>query len=191
MACYRCGRKSHFASDCFASTSVRGRFLDSDSESDDESVRFRARKKTRRSTTSRPVARDSGIYVLKTLSGLYYVGKSNNIGARIQEHRSGAGASCLDGSPFQVLPSLLTSGSSADLESWERNETLQRMRAHGIENVRGWMFTSRELTEAHRQDAFHQICEKFDLCRRCGRGTHFAERCYARTRDGWAGDIGI
>lgn len=197
MACYRCGRKGHFASNCFARTSVEGDSLDSSSDSDesDTSYHYSPRKKARTNTskhesavgTSSHGSQISGVYVLQTGNGLFYVGKSNNIKARIQEHRSGLGAACLDGSSFQVVTRLLTSGSTADLESWERNETLQRMRVHGIKNVRGWMFTSKNLTDKDREDAFTQICEKFELCRRCGRKSHFADRCFARTRDAWAG----
>jgi len=32
-ACYRCGRTGHYANNCFANTSVRGEYIDSDSES--------------------------------------------------------------------------------------------------------------------------------------------------------------
>jgi len=196
MTCYRCGRKGHFASNCYARTSKEGDSLDSSSESDDDDDNYRyARSKKAKPNpplslgsagTGSPVV--SGVYVLQTRNGLFYVGKSNNVKARIQEHRSGLGAACLDGSSFQVVTRLLTSGSTADLESWERNETLQRMKAHGIENVRGWMFTSKNLTDKDREDAFTQICEKFELCRRCGRSSHFADRCFARTRDSWAGE---
>ncbi len=133
--------------------------------------------------------RRSGVYVLRTTAGMYYVGKSNDIDARIQEHRSGSGASCIGGSSFQEVTRLLTSGSSSDLESWEGNETLQRMRTHGIENVRGWMFTDTRLSVESCHEAFRQICEKFDLCRRCGRSSHFADKRFARSVDSWAGNI--
>ena len=205
MACYRCGRKGHFASNCFARTSVEGDYLDDSGDSDeddsgdsdeDDRYCYSPKKKARLSTSrhqsaaetnSHVVSSVSGVYVLQTRNGLFYVGKSNNINARIQEHRSGLGAACLDGSSFQVVTHLLTSGNTADLESWERNETLQRMMVHGIENVRGWMFTSKNLSDKDRENAFTQICEKFELCRRCGRNSHFADRCFAKTRDVWAG----
>ncbi len=202
MVCSRCGRASHRANACFARTSVDGERLESSSSDDDDAYyyerddepKYQRRRDTgkRARTTHTPSSRGrAGIYVLRTSSGLYYVGKSNDIDARIAEHRRGAGASCLSGasSSFQVLSNLLTSGSTSDLESWERNETLQRMRAHGIANVRGWMFTSTALSDADYQDAFRQICEKFDLCRRCGRASHFAERCFARNADAWAADM--
>lgn len=202
MSCFRCGRKGHYANSCFARSSIEGDYLDTESESDDDSSddSYHARKKKKPSIStssgtaysySAPSLSNAGVYVLQTNTGMYYVGKSNNISARIQEHRSGLGAACINDSNFRIIPNLLTSGSTSDLESWERNETLQRMKVHGIDKVRGWMFTSKTLTDANRQDAFNQICEKFDLCRRCGRNTHFADKCFARTRDGWSGGEAI
>ncbi len=49
---------------------------------------------------------------------------------------------------------MLTTGSGADLESWERNETLQRMKKLGISNVRWWMFSSVNLSDNEYADAF-------------------------------------
>jgi predicted GIY-YIG superfamily endonuclease len=195
MVCFRCGHASHYANTCFAKRSVNGRplasFDDSSSSSDDEDDTSDddARKYKRKTKRPRIAARRAGVYVLLTTSGRYYVGKSNDIDARIRDHRSGAGAYCLNGEPFQEVTRLLTAGSSGDLESWERNETLQRMRTHGINNVRGWMFTATVLSTEDYHDAFRQICEKFDLCRRCGRSSHFAEGCFARSVDTWAGNM--
>ncbi len=129
-----------------------------------------------------------GVYVLQASNGLQYVGKSADIDGRIGDHKQGDGAACIasgNGSLSEVP--LITSGSFHDLESWERNETLHRMKNSGISNVRGWMFTSSRLSKEETADAFRQICEKFDLCRRCGRETHFADSCFAVNVDTWAG----
>ncbi len=90
---------------------------------------------------------------------------------------------------FQETPTL-TLRQGLDLESWERNETLFRMKIHGVDNVRGWMFTSSVLSDDDKDSAFRQICEKFDLCRKCGREGHFADSCYATTRADFTGSMG-
>lgn len=124
---------------------------------------------------------EGGVYVLERPDGVYYVGKSCNIRGRIRQHAEGGGASCAkvegEGRARRVLP--LTQACE-DLEAWERAEVLARMRKHGIGRVRGWMYTSPELSEAQREHAFGQVCEKFDLCRRCGLRGHFAVDCRAR-----------
>ena len=128
---------------------------------------------------------DSGVYVLKLLQW-FYVGKSTCIRQRIHDHRMGAGAVCAHG-PFTRIKCMTLR--QTDLESWERTETLARMRRHGLGNVRGWIYTTPELSEAQRDHAFAQICEKFDLCRKCGGDTHFATDCHSRERATWFTDM--
>ena len=72
-----------------------------------------------------------------------------------------------------------------DMESWERNEVLTRMFEFGIDNVRGWMYTLKTMPLEQKISAFDQICEKFDRCRKCGRGTHFVRDCQALSTDLW------
>ena len=122
-----------------------------------------------------------GVYVLSFPDNTFYIGKSSNIQARISQHRRERGR-------FTVLRPE-TEGSTNDLESWERNETLHRMLQHGIKNVRGWMFTRARLTRAEYNDAKRQILEKYDLCRNCGRDNHFSSRCYARSMAPWMRDF--
>jgi len=127
---------------------------------------------------------EGGVYVLQRQDGGFYVGKSCNIKERMRQHAEGSGASCAKGSVRRVPP--LTPACD-DLEAWERAEVLARMRKHGIGKVRGWMYTSQELSEGQREHAFSQVCEKYDLCRRCGHGGHFAARCQGRCqRPDWA-----
>lgn len=59
----------------------------------------------------------------------------------------------------------------------ERDETLRYMFMRGINNVRGWRYTTVELTPEMFNDAECNIRELFDLCRRCGNGNHFMSKC--------------
>ena len=127
----------------------------------------------------------AGVYALRNAqTNVCYVGKSTNIDNRVLQHRS-------ENSP-DVLSreSVLTQGSENDLESWERNEVLTRMYREGMESVRGWKYTRRgRLTMDEKVSARNDIMEKFDLCRRCGRNSHFADKCFARTSAVWCEDI--
>jgi predicted GIY-YIG superfamily endonuclease len=129
-----------------------------------------------------------GVYVLQKDDGTFYVGKSGNIAERLRQHANGTGASCAKGNVRRV--NTMTPPISEDLEAWERAETLTRMRQYGISRVRGWMYTTPDLSESQREHAFQQVCEKHDLCRKCGNCGHFAVRCRVAisvaTRPTWA-----
>lgn len=131
-------------------------------------------------------ASEEGVYVLRFTDGskpLFYVGKSSNIQMRIQQHTQGQGAACTTGREFTRVPCLAPD--MTDMESWERSEVLERMHQFGMDSVRGWKFTLRTMPLAQRVSAFDDVCERFDLCRRCGRGSHFIRECEALTTDRW------
>lgn len=173
-ACLRCGRKGHFVGSCYAKTRHDGAHLP------------RGRLPTYPDAPPPPKKQrpSPGIYALQDASGRIYVGKSNDRAARIRQHQAGQGTAFLSG-PLTELP-LSTLGSQHDLESWERNETLSQMHLKGIDQVRGWMFAAQTLPPIDRRQAYQQVCEKFDLCRKCGRHTHFANECRARSVALWA-----
>jgi hypothetical protein len=134
-----------------------------------------------------------GIYVLRVDNRprpFFYVGKAENIEKRIEQHQNGTGAYCITGEPFtRVEP--VTKGSTENLGSWERDEVLARMYEFGIDNVRGWMYTLKTMPLEQKLSAFDQICESYDLCRECGRGTHFIRECGAVSTDRWTGGMEI
>ena len=127
----------------------------------------------------------AGVYVLKShTTGVSYVGKSLNVENRIDEHRR------QNINDILTRETTVTLGSALDLESWERNEVLTRMYLDGMESVRGWRYTRRgRLTPNEKVAARNDIMEKFDLCRRCGRDSHFADKCFARSAAFWCNDI--
>jgi hypothetical protein len=136
----------------------------------------------------RPRISNEGVYVLKFTDGMkpsFYVGKSKDIGHRIQQHADGNGARCVSGRSFmKVRP--VTNGTSFDMENWERNEVLELMYQYGINAVRGWKYTIANMSTEQKLSAFDDVCERFDLCRRCGRGTHFVRDCESLTTNRWA-----
>jgi hypothetical protein len=170
--CFRCGRTGHFVGSCYAKTRPDGTRLP------------RGRLSDSNPSPAKKQRPSPGIYVLQDPTGCIYVGKSNDRAARIRQHRAGQGTSFLTGELTELPP--YTSGSINDLETWERNETLSAMYLKGIDQVRGWIFTSNTLTPIEKRHAFQQVCEKFDLCRKCGRHTHFANECRSKTVAYWA-----
>jgi hypothetical protein len=115
------------------------------------------------------------------------VGKTTNMAARLNEHfTSGGSAWTRRHPPVERVDPIVDP--SPDLESTERAETLERMWAHGIENVRGWRYTTATLTESDAEDVFNQMCERKDLCRKCGRDGHMIASCTSRDLAKWIGN---
>lgn len=154
--CFRCQRVGHWASECYARTDVHGKTLGG----------------SKQSAGVVQAPKDSaGVYAIEYPDGSRYVGKSTDVSRRVEEHKMNS----VSGVPRRV--SLLTTGDRNDLEGWERSETLAQMRKHGVDNVRGWKYTSTDLSKKQRVDAEEQIRERFDLCRNCGKAGHFASAC--------------
>ena len=128
-------------------------------------------------------SQQAGVYVTRNNeTSVCYVGKSENIPVRINQHMQESRNIRREGT--------ITHGSTSDLESWERNEVLTRMYRTGMDSVRGWRYTRKgPLSMDERISARNDIMEKFDLCRRCGHNNHFADKCFARSPAFWCKDI--
>jgi predicted GIY-YIG superfamily endonuclease len=133
---------------------------------------------------------NTGIYVLALENGFFYVGKSSDIEARLQQHFSGDGAQFTR--LYRPLEEIETiTPRMDDLEAWERIETLEQALVHGIDKVRGHRFTSVHLSMQQRKCFFEEVVERYDLCRRCGRDSHMVNECHATTMAHWAEANGI
>ena len=120
-----------------------------------------------------------GVYVLRLEGGRFYVGSSSDVAGRVAAHRARAGAAFTR--KFGVVEELAPrTRQTEDLESWERAETLARMREHGVENVRGWLYTTVRLSASQRASVREQLRERFGQCRRCGEGGHYIAQCTSR-----------
>lgn len=84
----------------------------------------------------------SGVYVCRMTNSKYYVGKSNNIARRIQEHKSFCGSSISTRGERIISFLAPITPPHEDLFIWEEIETLARMKTHSIQNVRGAGYTS-------------------------------------------------
>jgi hypothetical protein len=138
--------------------------------------------------------RKDGVYRLRLADGTYYIGKANDVEARIRHHRTADPrdkVACLrSGVGFERVGLLVPDGSRYDsLDDWERKETLANMYAFGINSVRGWQFCQCTLYESAWREAFRNICCMKDLCIRCGGGSHFASECRATFFVEWTGTV--
>jgi hypothetical protein len=122
----------------------------------------------------------SMVYVLQLTGGLIYVGQSNNVERRIQQHMRGQGAVFTKRhKPTGVRLTRLGNVNGAG-DSGERQEVLLQMRTHGMHNVRGWKYCNNTLSSADVLDIKSNWVEMFNLCRKCMKPGHMASFCKQR-----------
>ena len=129
----------------------------------------------------------NGVYVIQCNNkNKYYVGKSDNIENRINQHKSGIGGAKFiknNGGVYKQLD-LITPNNTEDLGLREQQETLAQMLVHGFNNVRGWEFTSStDLTYEECVSIKTLILGSGDFCRKCGSSEHFIKDCENKKED--------
>ena len=129
----------------------------------------------------------NGVYVIQCNNkNKYYVGKSDNIENRINQHKSGIGGAKFiknNGGVYKQLD-LITPNNTEDLGLREQQETLAQMLVHGFNNVRGWEFTSStDLTYEECVSIKTLILGSGDFCRKCGSSEHFIKDCKNKKED--------
>jgi hypothetical protein len=117
------------------------------------------------------------IYVLTCEDKKYYIGKTTNLGNRIKEHFDGKGSVwTMKYKPIGVVE-ISKEGNKYD----EDRFVLSYMEKYGIDNVRGGSYSQIELSYKQKKYLERQIATANNLCFRCGRKGHFANKCYAKT----------
>ena len=128
------------------------------------------------------------VYVLELVNYKFYVGESYNKKRRIWVHENGNGSSWTK--KHGVIQELKPITKKQDV-FWELNETLEMMNLHGIDNVRGSMFSNpNELSIEEKILAAQLYCDLYGLCRRCGSHNHFITQCKKKTVEEWVNQFG-
>jgi hypothetical protein len=144
------------------------------------------------SNVANPLQSNSGVYVLELNTfGCYYVGQSQNISRRLQQHKSGefSAAYVMANGGFARALEPMTPRNE-DFHLWEQNETICRMMKHGLTNVRGFEFTSVGNLSIDKLMTIKTLFLGFgDFCRRCGRKGHFSKECTEKTKIQWLDEI--
>ena len=135
----------------------------------------------------RKCRRENKIYVLKLRDKKFYVGESNNIERRIWVHQNENGSAWTRKYPVEEQIQPLTNLNNFD----ELAQTLELMRIHGIDNVRGSMFTKPfSLSSSEKIMAAQLYCELNNLCRKCGGNDHFIGQCKSERHEDWVENFG-
>lgn len=123
------------------------------------------------------VALQQFVYVLRCRGGHYYIGKTTNPSLRIVDHQEGDfGAAWTRAHPPEALELLVPA--SSDFE--EQMRTLEYMKLHGIDKVRGGPWTKTVLSTTERSSIEHLLRSASDACYTCHQRGHFQADCPQR-----------
>ena len=123
-----------------------------------------------------PVDMTTTIYVLRLEEGRYYVGKTNDVQRRYEEHLNGHGSAWTRKYRPITLERTISGASSFD----EDKVTKELMAKYGIEKVRGGTYVKVDLDVLQWESLILELRGATDKCLRCGRSGHFVSDCYAR-----------
>jgi len=119
----------------------------------------------------------STIYVLRLEGGRYYVGKSDHVMKRYQQHLEGSGSAWTRKYPPVSLEKTIEHASPFE----EDKVTKEYMSRYGMDKVRGGSYVELELSESQTDALQRELWAAKDLCTRCGRPGHFVKDCHAKT----------
>lgn len=114
------------------------------------------------------------LYVLELQHGKYYVGITNNLQRRFQQHLDGTGSAWTrEHAPVAVH---ITTALEGPLH--EDRVTKEMMLEHGIDNVRGGAYCKVQLDEEQHAALTTEMRSASGVCLMCGRAGHFAAQCW-------------
>lgn len=121
------------------------------------------------------------IYALALENNKYYIGKTNNINNRLNQHQY----SHL-GSEWTKLHNVKELIESYPLETNLDEDILTKkyMMKYGIENVRGGSYCQIELFDWQIMALENEFSSAYDLCYTCGSKYHFANNCPCNNFEG-------
>lgn len=116
------------------------------------------------------------IYILKLQNDKYYVGKTNKLNLRVNEHFEG------DGSAWTKLyKPIEISQVIKNCDTYDEDKyTIKTMAKYGIDNVRGGSFVKIKLSENDLDTINKMINGSENKCFKCGKYGHFANKCYSK-----------
>ena len=118
----------------------------------------------------------TNIYVLKLQGNKYYVGKSNDVIGRYQQHMNGQGSAWTK----KHKPMFLVESRDGVSPFEEDKVVKEYMAKYGIENVRGGAYVTEKLDEIQESNLQKELWAASDCCTQCGRKGHFVKNCYAK-----------
>ncbi len=113
------------------------------------------------------------IYVLKLEYGKYYVGKTNNVNVRLNDHIRSKGSAWTRKYKLISVEHVYKNCDNFDEDKY----TVKLMSEKGIDNVRGGSFCEIKLNQASKEIIQRMLRSKDDKCHFCGEVGHFIRNC--------------
>lgn len=118
------------------------------------------------------------IYILELEREKYYVGRTENLDVRIQQHKENKENKGSEWTRIYPYKSTVESFSGDNFD--EDGAVIRYMTKYGIENVRGGSFSNPELSLEQMLAIRRAIYNATDRCLACGLANHKISSCYAK-----------
>jgi len=115
----------------------------------------------------------TNIYVLKLQGNKYYVGKSQDVIGRYQQHINGQGSAWTK----KYKPMSLLECKSGVSPFEEDKVVKEYMNKYGIDNVRGGSYSQVTLDKVQMEALTRELRGGTDACNKCGQKGHFVKFC--------------
>ena len=112
------------------------------------------------------------VYVLRLEKGNYYVGRTNNLDARLEAHKNGTGSAWTK--KHRMIELFKTY--EDDNPFYEDMVVKMMMNEHGIHKVRGGSYSQVSLPEDKILSIKNELYGASNKCFKCG-GQHFVKDC--------------
>jgi cellular nucleic acid-binding protein len=115
----------------------------------------------------------TNIYIIKLEDNKYYVGKTNNLERRKQEHIDGNASAWTNKYKPIAIEKIIPNASPFDEDKY----TKEYMAKFGIDNVRGGSYAQINLNAAQIESLNREIKGATDACHNCGEIGHYIKYC--------------
>ena len=115
------------------------------------------------------------IYLIVCKYSKYYIGRTNNLARRLQQHVDGIGSEWT--SMYAPDKAYILVNNCDEFE--EDKQVKIAMKKYGIENVRGGSYSKPIITSIQLMMLYNEIKNATDRCFNCGQEGHYSGECTA------------
>ena len=118
----------------------------------------------------------TNIYILRLEGGRYYIGKTDNLERRKQQHMNGTASAWTKKYKPVAVEKIIPNVSSFDEDKY----TKEYMSKYGIDKVRGGSYSQMSLDDSQKKAIERERRGATDACQGCGEKGHFIRFCHAK-----------